>query len=91
MMIAAVARRPPKSSEPRASAEDLSVPRHKYKVGQMVDFIPSRAAVPASVRAYKILRLLPQEGGEPLYRIKTIAEAFERIAKESELVRSTPM
>jgi hypothetical protein len=47
--------------------------------------------VPASVRAYKILRLLPQEGGEPLYRIKTIAEAFERIAKESELVRSLPM
>jgi hypothetical protein len=35
--------------------------------------------------------LLPQEGGEPLYRIKTIAEAFERIMKESELVRSPPM
>ncbi len=64
---------------------------HKFKVGQMVDFIPSRAGVPPSVRAYKILRLLPQEGGEPLYRIKTIAEAFERIAKESELMRSSPM
>jgi hypothetical protein len=64
---------------------------HKFKVGQMVDLIPSRAVIPALVRAYKILRVLPQEGGEPLYRIKTIAEAFERIAKESELVRSTPM
>jgi hypothetical protein len=56
---------------------------HKFKVGQMVDFIPSRSGVPASVRAYKILRLLPQEGGEPLYRIKTIAEAFERIASQA--------
>ena len=64
---------------------------HKFKVGQMVDFNPSSVGVPASVRAYKILRLLPREGGEPLYRIKTIAEAFERIAKENELVRSTPM
>jgi hypothetical protein len=64
---------------------------HKFKVGQMVDFIPSRAGVPASVRAYKVLRLLPHERGERLYRIKTIVEAFERIAKESELVGSTPM
>jgi hypothetical protein len=31
--------------------------------------------------------LLPREGGQHLYRIKTVAEAFERIAKESELVR----
>jgi len=64
---------------------------HEFKIGQMVDLTPSRAGPPVSVRAYKILRLLPQEGGEPLYRIKTIAEAFERIAKESELVRSTSM
>ncbi len=61
---------------------------HKFKVGQMVDFVPSRAGVPAPVRTYKILRLLPHEGGERLYRIKTIAEAFERVAKESELARS---
>ncbi len=65
---------------------------HKFKVGQMVDFNPSlRAGVQASAREYKILRLLPQEGGEHLYRIKTIAEAFERVARESELVRSSPL
>lgn len=61
---------------------------HLFKVGQMVDFVPSRAGVPASVRAYKILRLLPHERGERLYRIKTIAEAFDRVAKESELTQS---
>lgn len=57
----------------------------KYKIGQLVDFNPARATIPASVREYKILRLLPYEGGERQYRIKTIAEQFERIAKESEL------
>jgi hypothetical protein len=61
---------------------------HRYKVGQMVDLIPSHLGVTASSRSYKIVRLLPREGGQHLYRIKTIAEAFERIAKESELVPS---
>ena len=58
---------------------------HKFKVGQMVDFFPSQRALSASVRAYKILRLMPSDAGELLYRIKTISEPFERIAKESEL------
>jgi len=61
----------------------------KFKVGQMVDFVPSQRGLAASARSYKILRLLPTEGGERLYRIKTIAEAFERIAKESELLRTS--
>jgi hypothetical protein len=62
---------------------------HKFKVGQMVDFVPSKSGVPASARSYKVLSLLPTEGGERLYRIKTIAEAFERIARESELLRTS--
>lgn len=60
--------------------------RPKFKAGQSVDFNPSRATIPASILEYKILRMMPHEGnGERQYRIKTIAEAFERIAKESEL------
>ena len=58
---------------------------HKYKVGQAVDLRPGRWGFPASSREYKILRLLPVEGGELLYRIKSNAETCERIAKESEL------
>ena len=60
---------------------------HKYKVGQLVTFAPARRAMPASSREYKIVRLLPAEGGEAQYRIKGIAETFERIAQESELSR----
>ena len=58
----------------------------KFKVGQMVNFNPARATVPASIREYTILKVLPVEGGaERTYRIKTIAELYERIARESEL------
>lgn len=61
----------------------------KYKVGQMVDFMPTNRAVPASVRSYKVLRVLPNEGGEQLYRIKAISEVFERVAREGELLRTS--
>lgn len=61
---------------------------HKFRVGQMVDFVPGKTGVIPSARSYKVLSVLPLEGGERLYRIKTIAEAFERVARESEL-RST--
>jgi len=57
----------------------------------MVDFYPSQRGVPASARSYKILRLMPSDGGDRLYRIKTIAEAFDRVARESELVRVRPV
>jgi len=66
-------------------ARALPTPRHKYKVGQAVDLSPGRWSVPASTRAYKIVRLLPIEGGQLTYRVKSEAETFERIAKESEL------
>jgi hypothetical protein len=57
----------------------------KYKAGQVVEFSPGRAMIPVTSREYTILRLLPLEGTEHKYRIKTLAEQFERIAKESEL------
>jgi hypothetical protein len=60
---------------------------HKYKVGQLVDFSPSGLGVPTSGRQYEVVRLLPVEAGQFLYRIKSKAEAFERMAKENELSR----
>jgi hypothetical protein len=63
------------------------MPQHKFKVGQVVDYNPGRLGMSASAREYKVLRLLPPEGSDLLYRIKSIGEAFERVAKERELVR----
>jgi hypothetical protein len=61
--------------------------QHKYRVGQLVDYNPGRLGMAGSAREYKILRLLPPEGTDLLYRIKSIGEAFERVAKERELAR----
>jgi len=60
---------------------------HRFKIGQLVDYSPGKLALAASSRGYKIVRLLPAESGQPQYRIKGIAESFERMVKESELTR----
>jgi hypothetical protein len=61
--------------------------QHKYKVGQVVDYDPGRMGMRASAREYKVVRLLPPEGTDLLYRIKSVGETFERVAKERELSR----
>jgi hypothetical protein len=58
---------------------------HKFKLGQLVDFNSVRSGMPASSREYKIMRLLPPEGSDLLYRIKSPGETFERVAKERDL------
>lgn len=62
------------------------MPEYKFRIGQMVDFNPSRSFGLGSLRTYKILGLLPRSGAAPLYRIKTIMEPCERIVEESNLV-----
>ncbi len=58
---------------------------HRFKVGQLVDFSPARRGMPTAGRPYEIVRLLPNEGGEFLYRVRSKGETFERVARESEL------
>ena len=57
--------------------------RHKFKVGQLVNFISRDGAS----GAYQVTQLLPPEGEMFQYRIKNINEPHERVAKESELRR----
>lgn len=61
--------------------------QHKFKVGQLVDYSPNRSSLSASSRGYEIMRLLPREGIDLLYRIKSASEAFQRVAKEQDLTR----
>ncbi|HYM99652.1 MAG TPA: hypothetical protein VET25_07900 [Aestuariivirgaceae bacterium] len=63
--------------------------QHKFKVGQLVDYNPNRSGLSASSRGYEITRLLPQEGVDILYRIKSPSELFQRVAKEQDLTRRT--
>ena len=61
---------------------------YRFEVGQTVSYIPHFGAG-AAKSTYKIIQLLPPEGGDFQYRIKSADEAHERVAKESQLDRST--
>jgi len=58
---------------------------HKFKVGQSVRFTPGKMRAPVGGQVYTIVRALPAEDGEYHYRIKSVYEPYERIARESEL------
>jgi uncharacterized protein YdaL len=61
-----------------------TMPTHKFHVGQFVQLIPSISRnVPGG--SYEIIKKLPESGGEFEYRIKSINEPHERVARESEL------
>jgi hypothetical protein len=58
---------------------------HKYRVGQTVLYTSSPISRPGASGSYKVVRLLPSDGDDYQYRIKHAGEAFERVAKESQL------
>jgi hypothetical protein len=59
--------------------------KHKFGVGETVYFTASNVARPAASGTYEVIRLLPTDGDDCQYRIKSTTEAFERVAKESQL------
>jgi len=61
---------------------------HKYSIGQNVYYEPTFGNAAARGK-FKIVRLVPIENDNRLtYRIKNLAESFERIAEEHQLSRS---
>jgi hypothetical protein len=61
---------------------------HRFTVGETVYFTASNVARPAATGTYEVIRLLPTDGDDCQYRIKNSTEAFERVAKESQLAVS---
>lgn len=61
---------------------------HKFKVGQTVHYMAGWLGAASSNNVYKITQLLPSEGGDFQYRIKSAAEPHERVVKESQLDRA---
>jgi hypothetical protein len=62
-----------------------SLRTHKYSVGQTVFYTSSPISRPGASGTYQVVRLLPSDGDDYQYRIKNPGEAFERVAKESQL------
>ena len=61
---------------------------HKFKIGQSVNFASNLANRLGVRGSYKIVKLLPSDGDDYQYRIKSSDETFERVAKESQLDRA---
>ena len=60
---------------------------HRFKVGQSVNYTSGPRSQAGSSGVYKITQLLPPEGDEQHYRIKSADEPHERVAKETDLKR----
>lgn len=62
--------------------------KHKYDIGQKVRYF-SRMRASAPNSEFEVVRLLPAEGGEFQYRIKSAEEKTERVVSEDQLSNFT--
>jgi hypothetical protein len=60
---------------------------HKFKIGQTVSYTSGPFGRATVTGVYKVTQLLPPEGDDRQYRIKSASEPHERVAKESQLAR----
>ncbi|MDQ0395297.1 hypothetical protein [Labrys monachus] len=56
---------------------------HAFKIGDIVIYRSQIGMHQGGT--YEVTRLLPADNPEPSYRLKSIAEQYERVAKEYEL------
>ncbi|HEY0524426.1 MAG TPA: hypothetical protein VGD08_13620 [Stellaceae bacterium] len=57
---------------------------YRFKAGQSVTML-SRMGTGLPTGKFKIVRLLPTEGGNNQYRIKSVVDGHERVVLESEI------
>ena len=72
-------------AKPPAPSPRVAVREHKFKVGETVSVGPPAGGLLAAPVLFRIIHLVPNEGAEHQYWVKSIADGQERIAKESEL------
>jgi hypothetical protein len=58
--------------------------RHKYHAGETVTLVPTRYGANRHGR-FEVMRLLPEEQGVNHYRLKSVTDGHERVAREDEL------
>ena len=75
-------------TQPMAAAQPIMVRSHKYQIGEIVYYTSPSFGRAAATGSYTVIKLLPSEGDDYQYRIKNTEEAFERVAKESQLERA---
>jgi hypothetical protein len=61
--------------------------RHRFAVGQAVDFDKRAKSTSKSTGPYEVVGVLPtDEADTPTYRVKSRAEPFSRTAREIDLI-----
>jgi hypothetical protein len=70
---------------PLTTRKQGGIDMHKFKVGQSVQFNGGAVRRSGVSGTFKIVKLLPSEGDDQQYCIKSPNEPHERIAKESQL------
>src|SRR5712691_10057146 len=58
---------------------------HRFQIGQTVYFTSRPIGHMVANSTYEVVKLLPSDGADYQYRIKNANEAFERVARESQL------
>jgi len=76
-----------KPEAPEADRPSRTSPKHKFGLGTMVRLLAGPMERSAAQGTYKVMALLPSDGREFSYRIKSASEPHERVARESQLAR----
>ena len=67
----------------------MALAGHRYTVGQSVHYTAGAFSRSGTSGSFRIVKLLPLEGDDYQYRIKSAGEPYERVAKESQLDRES--
>ena len=61
---------------------------HRFRVGESVHFMSGSVGKGGTSGVFEVVRILPSDGDEQQYRIKSVTEPHERVARQSQLERT---
>ena len=64
---------------------EATMTMHKFTVGEAVSFSPDKGQEHTRGDLFEVVRLLPEMGGAPQYRIKSQTKDHERVVREDQL------
>ena len=63
------------------------MPHHSFAVGQRLEFDPGKFDGTNARGTYTVVRLLPNDGSDREYRVRSARDGHERVVRESQLRR----
>jgi hypothetical protein len=75
----------PKAGVSILAPVEIAVTTHRFRVGESVHLTAGVFVRGGANGIYKVTQLLPSDGDEQQYRIKSANEPHERVAKQSQL------